>query len=366
MKKTRVLLLTCLFLCILLNANTGNFVDAQSNPIFEIRQIGQLETSGWAANVLVQDDTAFVADSEGGLVIINVTDPANPFQISVFDEDIDHIHGIDVHENLVYIADYTDGFKILDITDLEHPTQLGRFHDGGEVGAFTIFEDLAFIADFEDGLEIVNISDSTNPIEIVQYDTGINYIFNVEIHSDLAYVSDFISSSLKKLLILNISDLSNIEEIADYTIDGEVFSIDFVGDLAYMMCSYGGVKVYNIADPMALTEVGSYDDGGNALGMEFFENYAMIADGSDGLEFLDINDPTNITEAFHFDTVNAFCAVIVDDTIYVACAEDGLEILQILAYAPSETSLDLPVLVLLIGVPCAIVVVAIIAKLRKS
>ncbi|MHA2191055.1 MAG: hypothetical protein ACXAAP_12540 [Candidatus Thorarchaeota archaeon] len=106
MKKIRLLVISSFLIAVLLNTNVGSHVSAQSNQTFEITEIGQLNTSGWAANIHVQDNTAFIADSEGGLFVIDVSDPENPTELSQFNEGIDHLHELYVDENLVYVADY--------------------------------------------------------------------------------------------------------------------------------------------------------------------------------------------------------------------------------------------------------------------
>lgn len=370
MRRIGLLTITFLVISLLLNTNTGSFACALPTQTPVITEIGQLNTAGWAANVHVEENIAIVSDSDCGLYIIDVSNPESPIELSRFDEGIDHLHELYVCENLAYVADYTAGFKIIDFSDPENPVQVGVCHDGGEVGTFDVFENLAFIADFVDGLEIVNISDPTDPIEIIQYDTGINCIFNVEINNDLAYVSDYISATEISLIVLNISDLSNIEEIAQYPIDGEIFSVDFVGDIAYMMCSYGGVKIFDISDPLSLTEIGSYYDGGHAVDLEFYSDYAIIADRENGLEILDINDPTNLTETTcYYDGGSAAGLALVSDLIYVADGEDGLEILQI-EQNPGNTNsagtFDSGMLLILTGfaVLTGIVVAVIWRKLR--
>ncbi|UCE09341.1 MAG: hypothetical protein JSW61_10220 [Candidatus Thorarchaeota archaeon] len=330
MRDIRAILVSCLFITFLLIVNTGYFVRAQSDQAIEITEIGQFDTIGWAANIHVQDDTAIISDSEGGLYIIDVSNPENPSELGHFDEGIDHLHELYVEGNFAYVADYTDGLKIIDISDPASPTQVGRFHDGGEVGTFEVVGDLAYTADFIDGLEIVNISNPSQPTEILQYNGEINYIFNVEVYNELAFVSDYLSATEKKIRILNISDLNNIEEIAEYTINGEVFSIDFIDDVAYMMCSYGGVKIFDISDPASLSETGSYDDGGNAVDFEFLESCMVIADRDDGLEILDISNPANPVEIANFtDGGSASGVKIANNLVFVADGEDGLEILRI-------------------------------------
>jgi hypothetical protein len=63
---------------------------------------------------------------------------------------------------------------------------------------------------------------------------------------------------------------------------------------------------------------------------DFFEGYAAIANRDDGLEILTVEDPTSITEMEHyFDGGSAINIEVVNDLVFVADDEDGLEILQI-------------------------------------
>lgn len=366
MKKLGLLLVSSLLIVTLLNCQVDICVDAQSNQGLEIVEIGKLETAGFAANVQVRGDVAFVSASEAGLYIVNISDPAHPTEMSRYNTSIDHIHGFYLDENLVYFADYTQGLKILDISDLGNPTLIGQFHDGGEAGTFDVCEGLAFLADYEDGLEIVNITDPTNPQELYQYNTDISLIFNVVVNNDLAYVSDYISASEKALRILNVSDLSSIEEIAEHTIDGEIFCIEFAGDIAYMMCSYGGVKVFNISNPNTLVEMGSYYDGGHAVDSGLFEDYLIVADKEDGVEILDISDVTNLTEASHyFDGGSATNVEVIGDLIYVADGDDGLEILQIERETTSTSttnteSMPITYFLIIIGISGIVVLVVVV------
>jgi hypothetical protein len=363
MKKIGILLVSSFVIAALLNCNVVNLVDAQSVQSIEITKIGQMDTAGWAANVQVQDHIAYLSASDAGLYIVNITNPQNPVELGRYNESIDDIHDIYIDGNLAYLADYTEGLKIVDVSDSENPTLIGMFNDGGEVGSVEIYGNFAFLADFQDGLEIVNITDPTHPQELLQYDTGFNYVFNVEVKDDLAYVSDFVSASEKALVILNISSLSSIGEIARYTIDGEIFSIDFVGDIAYMMCSSGGVKIFNISNPDSLLELSSYYDGGNAVEMAFFEDYMIIADRDIGLEVLTAGNLTSITRVGqYFDGGSATSIAVVNDLVFVTNGEDGFEVLQIRVVEGSSDPLIIELIIVSAGV---IVVLGIVVFMRN-
>jgi hypothetical protein len=366
MKKIGVLLLCSLLIGSFSILSGTGYVDAQSATAFEINEIGQMATAAWAGNIHVQGDIAYLSASDAGLYVVNISNPENPVELGRYNESIVDIHGFYVEDDLAYLADYTGGLKIVDVSDYTNLTLVGAFNDGGEVGALKIHDNLAFLADFQDGLEVVNISDPAHPYELAQYDQNISYIFNVEIINDLAYVSDFISASEKALIILNISDLSSIEEIARYTVDGEIFSIESAGGVAYMMCSYGGVKIFNISNPEALVEIGSFYDGGNAVDADFYEDYLVVADRDDGVEVLTADNPISITKIGHyFDGGSASDVDVVGNLIFVADGEDGLEILRIRASGEATDPLFIMLLIVSAGA-VAILGIVIFMKHRQQ
>jgi hypothetical protein len=79
-------------------------------------------TSAWG--VIARDDTVFVADGPGGLVTVDVTDPASP---TVLGQVVTggHATGVVVSGDIAYVAAGSAGLVVVDISDLANPVVIG-------------------------------------------------------------------------------------------------------------------------------------------------------------------------------------------------------------------------------------------------
>jgi hypothetical protein len=107
-------------------ANGGNgleIIDARSgnNPRF----VCEFDTPGYACKAVVYDESAYVADGTG-LVIIDVTNPETPI-ITGSLELSGWAHDICVDGNYAYIAASDSGLQIVNISDDNNPTLVGRY-----------------------------------------------------------------------------------------------------------------------------------------------------------------------------------------------------------------------------------------------
>lgn len=85
-------------------------------------------------------------------------------------------------------------------------------------------------------------------------------------------------------------------ELANISTGGDTFQVEVVGDLAYVIDMYTGLRIYNVSDPSNATLLGTFYDGGIPHELFIDGDLAYIADHYDGLEILNISDPSNPTE----------------------------------------------------------------------
>jgi hypothetical protein len=88
-------------------------VTAPSAP----RALGIVDTPGEATDVAVSGAYAYVADGSGGLQVIHVGDPTNPFLAVAYDTSGRAV-GVAVAGTRAYVAVWDSGIIIVDISSL--------------------------------------------------------------------------------------------------------------------------------------------------------------------------------------------------------------------------------------------------------
>ena len=168
--------------------------------------------------------------------------------------------------------------------------------------------------------------------EISQIDTGGDAV-DVEVHYNIAYVSDMTSNCLK---IINVSDPSNPELLSTFQAHGNhqltVVANGSNNIICYLTDHNYGLYILNVSDPYNPLILSKYTDQGEIDDLVVFGDFAYVIDQEDGLEIVDISDPTDPqklgefqygVEGYHVDVI------IKDDFAYLTDVQTGLTIVNI-------------------------------------
>ena len=140
-----------IFICSLLNTTMSSSI-AIAKPCFPYT-VGSFNTRVSATGVYVSDTTVYVADQNGGLQMINVTDPASPKILGVYDTD--NANGVYVSGTTAYLADLSSGLQIVDVTDPTSPKFLGSYYNTYANGVY-VTNTTAYLAAGGNGLQIID------------------------------------------------------------------------------------------------------------------------------------------------------------------------------------------------------------------
>jgi hypothetical protein len=285
---------------------------------------GTYDTPGTAQGVAVAGDHAFVADGSSGLQVIDISDPTNPTLAGTYDTP-GNAYGVTVAGDYAFVADGSSGLQVVDISDPTNPTLAGAYNTPGNAQGVAVSGDHAFVADYASGLQVIDISDSTNPTLVGTYNSPGNAV-GVAVSGDHAFVADYSYG----LQVIDISDLMTPALAGTYDTPGIAWGVAVSGDHTFVADGSFGLQVIKTSCPVSPTLVGAYDTPGNAYGVTVAGDYAFVADRSSGLQVIDINDPTTLTLAGAYNTPGDALGVAVSgDHAFVADGSYGLQVIDI-------------------------------------
>jgi hypothetical protein len=129
------------------------FIIDISNPISPI-QVGYYDALGWAEDVYVKDNYAYIANREKGLKIIDVSNPALPTEAGYYDTS-GKAYSIYVKDNYAYVADGDEGLRIIDVSNPIEPVEVGHYEIQGRAYGVYVKDNCAYVVTWGTGLWIL-------------------------------------------------------------------------------------------------------------------------------------------------------------------------------------------------------------------
>lgn len=197
-------------------------------------EVGSCDTPGTAVGVAIAGSSAYIADEEGGLRILDISDSTHPVEVGFFNTP-GSAKDVEVAGSYAYIAGGTSGLHILDISNPANPAEVGFYDTPGNAESLVILDNYAYVTDNESGLRIVDVSNPARPIEVGFHDTP-GKAFDVVVEGNYAYIADWNS-----LLIVDISNPVEVTEAGFYPMTATKVAV--VGDTVYVTGGYTGLSI---------------------------------------------------------------------------------------------------------------------------
>ncbi len=232
--------------------------------------------------VFVAGNYAYVmgydSSGNGGMQIINITDPDNPYPVGNITEDecsgclLSKVYDVYVSGHYAYIVNApqandsaNSGLDIIDISDPTNPTHVSTLTDaacdtivggGGcqmkDSRSIKVIGKYAYITGYYDnGVQILDISDPTNPTYLSSFTdagpTELQGAEDIEVDGKYIYIASRTDVGIE---IMDISNISSISHAAAITDCGQVRSLAISGNyLIASTLSSDRIRIYDITDP---------------------------------------------------------------------------------------------------------------------
>ena len=213
--------------------------------------IGSGDTPGNANDVKVIGNFALVADGSAGLQVFDISNPANPVIIGTVDTP-GNARDVVVKGPHAYVADGAAGLQVIDISNRTAPVIVGSVNTPGAGKGVDVHQTLPFavVADGSNGIQVVDITDPTNPV--LRGQVAIGDSRDVAIDTDFVFVADYNNSFTS----VDITNLDNpvVRDNTSLNFGGRLNDVvrrdrfGFGADVQF----FNGVPIIDVALPAAL------------------------------------------------------------------------------------------------------------------
>lgn len=320
-------------LILIISCGTPNDPESIAGGDGGYKIVSKFITSGFAQDVVIDDTLAYIAQGEGGLMIINIADPHHPKELSTVADSIKgYAYKIAIKDSVVYVATGAFGISVVNAANPENPIVTAYNLPIKPAKSFDVMENFLFTAIGEYGVKIADISfptelDPRGETSYIGFIQGINiipdrnymilacgemgfalvdisqmgsglypnpmlgwvdtpgYAEDVVSHPDLPYA--FIASGAGGLIIVDYSDSSNIKIIGNYNTGGYAKEVVYKNGKAYVTTELRGLQIIDVSNVTAPVRIGTVETQ-YAMGLAVDDNYIYVADEKEGLIIISI------------------------------------------------------------------------------
>jgi hypothetical protein len=242
---------------------------------------------GYANDVEVSGEYAYIAAGSQGLQVVDISDPEAPAVVAGLDTGGTAID-LKLRDGYAYLVDGAQGVKIIDIQEPLAPRLAGSLDTDGVAQGIQVSENRVYVADGAAGLKIVDVSNVNAPVLLGQL-SGLGVATSVDVlNTSAVVVSD------TGLHVIRAA------EPAQLSIDGSVSfdrgkAVVVEGDYAYVAAYSTGWVVVNLsnrASPVIAASGGQF----TPRDVVFKGRHAFFAEQAfpNVIAFVNADDPANV------------------------------------------------------------------------
>jgi len=238
-------------------------------------------------NAVAVDENIAYLGTGAGLLVLDVTDPANPRELSRLFLPV-VVSDVALSGGLLFVAGGTE-LRILDVSDPTHPEETGIFRpSSGYFDRLAIDGSLVYVSGDLPLLRILDVSDPRQPRQVGQISDERFHASptSVAIAGRTAYVGNG-----RRFHIIDISNPTRPQGqgLLELAGDAVVYDIAVMGDVSYAAAGRGNLRIVEISDPTHPREVRGFGTAINTTSVTITGRYAYVA-ASGKLQVLDVSD----------------------------------------------------------------------------
>jgi hypothetical protein len=303
---------------------------------------------GYANDVAIADDLAYVADQNNALHILDIGHPASPPAAPFVPTSIP-AEAVAVSGNCAYVAEYggwnLGRLEAVDIADPANPQVIGAVDTRASCIDVAVSGSHAYVLETPfgpEGLQVVDVSDPRNPR--ITGSVGISQPLGMDAVGSLVYVAGMYGGSGTGYLdIVDASDPESPQIIGQLDTPSEAHDVKVSGNFAYLQENEVGVRVIDISNPTAPRSVATLVRvaadpipyrifGYGCVGIS--GTHAYMLGRENRLDVIDIADPLHPWTAGHVDVPYQYIGVstglaVSGGAVYLPCTYRNVAVIDV-------------------------------------
>lgn len=265
-------------------------------------------------NVLANGDKVYIA-RDYGIDVVDVSDPSAPVSLGFFQGEQYYtfpLNGWELVDHVIYMASSQVGLMLFDVSDPANIVQLETY--GGFLNVYGVLKagSMMYVAR-DNALEVLDVSEPESPVlahtmtwaDLYQY-TAVSGSFMYLVDNSGLSIFDISNPAEMNLIGSIVTNFPKRDHTNVYAADGRVY-----------LSTFGSVEVIDVVDPTNPTYLGTYSIP--ARNTATIGQVGYVASWN-GLFLLDVSDPRTPAVGF-VDTVGEARSVLVDQG-YAYIADD--------------------------------------------
>ncbi len=254
----------------------------------QLEIISQCKLPGYAVDIDIKGDYAFIANDQGGLQIVDISNPESTFIVGKYLHQT-NIQGLAVRDSLAFLA-----------------LAAGPPNNGGML--------------------IVNIKNPAEPLFVGQD----NWFYGYNVCAPQNDTKFVYIAARYWFIVEDVSWPQYPNYAKRFPTPGNVHNLHVVDSIVYLACEQMGLIIYNLNNPDSTALIREIDTPSNARSVFVKDGYAYVADGYDGLIIIDVRNPESPAIVSSYDTPGYAQGIFVsEDLAYVADGSRGLKVIDI-------------------------------------
>jgi hypothetical protein len=260
----------------------GMMIYDLSDPA-NLTHVGAFREDGVSYTTLalaVKGDYAFLADNNQGFLIVDISDPGNPFLVNQY---AGSFQDIAIQGNTAYMV----GSSFINAFDITDPTAISLMDDytpSYSPSAVAVDGRYVYVAVYFGGVDVLEFNPITESFSLLgNLDTS--YAVDVVINGDVLYVAD----SAAGLKVLDVSNPTLPSQIGSYVAQDQVRRLCLDGADLYLSQGAFGIQRVSVSDPASPQLLDTYNPGIQNFGVAVSGDYLVLGNQSNGLAVVTAN-----------------------------------------------------------------------------